>query len=63
MEHAKLKTFRSLLAAVLIALLAACAALPPQEGRRQTHALQNTEDTRLRGDFSPEERAHPGLSA
>ncbi|MFP3569764.1 phospholipase D family protein [Paraburkholderia sp. SIMBA_030] len=58
-----MKTFRSLLAAVLIALLAACAALPPQEGRRQTHALQNTEDTRLRGDFSPEERAHPGLSA
>jgi putative cardiolipin synthase len=54
---------RSLSAAFLAVLLIACASLPPQAGRTPSHALQDTEATRLGARFAPDEHAHPGDSA
>ena len=56
-------TFRGLVAVLLITLLAACASLPPQTGRTATHALTDTDGTRLAVAFVPQERKHPDNSA
>ncbi|SAL77209.1 phospholipase D/transphosphatidylase [Caballeronia terrestris] len=54
---------RRCLAALLVMLLNACASLPPQAGRIETHALQNTADTRLGVAFAPGEATHPADNA
>jgi putative cardiolipin synthase len=56
-------TFRGLVAVLLITLLSACASLPPQTGRTATHALTDTDGTRLAVAFIPQERKHPDNSA
>jgi putative cardiolipin synthase len=56
-------TFRGIVAVLLIALLSACASLPPQTGRTTTHALTDTDSTRLATAFIPQERKHPDNSA
>lgn len=56
-------TFRGLVAVLLITLLSACASLPPQTGRTATHALTDTDSTRLATAFIPQERKHPENSA
>ncbi len=56
-------TFRGIAAILLIALLSACASLPPQAGRNATHALTDTDSTRLGAAFVPQERKHPDSSA
>ncbi|MFM0397499.1 phospholipase D family protein [Paraburkholderia phytofirmans] len=56
-------TFRGLVAVLLITLLSACASLPPQAGRTTTHALTDTDNTRLGTAFVPQERKHPDNSA
>jgi putative cardiolipin synthase len=54
---------RSLIAAFVVVLLTSCASLPPQAGRVQTHALTDTQNTRLGEAFSAQERQHPDDSA
>ena len=54
---------RRLIALVLVVLLNACASLPPQTGRTETHAVQDTAGTRLGAAFAPGEAAHPGSNA
>ncbi|SAL26220.1 phospholipase D/transphosphatidylase [Caballeronia arvi] len=44
-------------------LMTACASLPPQSGRIETHALPDTASTRLGMMFSSSEAAHPGDNA
>ena len=44
-------------------LMSACASLPPQTGRTETHALTDTANTRLGTAFAPGEAAHPGDNA
>lgn len=56
-------TFRGIAAILLIALLSACASLPPQTGRNATHALTDTDSTQLGAAFVPQERKHPDSSA
>ncbi|PRX31238.1 putative cardiolipin synthase [Paraburkholderia sp. BL18I3N2] len=56
-------TLRGLVAVLLIMLLSACASLPPQTGRTTTHALTDTDSTRLATAFIPQERKHPDNSA
>ncbi|MFM0224373.1 phospholipase D family protein [Paraburkholderia dipogonis] len=56
-------TFRGIVAVLLITLLSACASLPPQTGRTTTHALTDTDTTRLGTAFIPQERKHPDNSA
>jgi putative cardiolipin synthase len=54
---------RNLGAACLLVLLASCASLPPQTGRTQTYALQDTETTPLAERFASGQQAHPDESA
>ncbi len=54
---------RRLIALMLALLLNACASLPPQTGRTETHAVQDTAGTRLGIAFAPGEAAHPGSNA
>jgi len=54
---------RSLLAALVVVLLTSCASLPPQVGRAPTHALTDTQATRLGAAFAPQDQQHPGESA
>jgi cardiolipin synthase C len=54
---------RSLIAFVLAIVLSACASLPPQTNRVETHALQDTGSTRLGTIFAPEEQSHPDETA
>jgi putative cardiolipin synthase len=54
---------RSLLAAFTVALLTSCASLPPQTDRISTHAVADTQDTRLGVAFAPQEKQHPGETA
>ncbi|MBP0590575.1 phospholipase D family protein [Paraburkholderia sp. LEh10] len=56
-------TLRSLLAAFTVALLTSCASLPPQADRVATHALTDTQNTRLGVVFTPPEQRHPDESA
>ncbi|HZZ12956.1 MAG TPA: phospholipase D family protein [Paraburkholderia sp.] len=50
-------------AASLLALLSACASLPPQTGRVETHAVAPSATTRLGAAFAPQEQKHPGETA
>ena len=43
--------------------MTACASLPPQTGRVETHALTDTANTRLGMAFASSEAAHPGDNA
>ncbi|WP_109479611.1 phospholipase D family protein [Paraburkholderia sp. C35] len=54
---------RSLLAAFTVALLTSCASLPPQTERVQTHAVTDTQGTRLGIAFTPQEQRHPDETA
>ncbi|AET94298.1 phospholipase D/transphosphatidylase (plasmid) [Burkholderia sp. YI23] len=47
----------------LTLLMTACASLPPQSARVQTHALTDTANTRLGAAFASSEAAHPGDNA
>ncbi|WP_027796800.1 phospholipase D family protein [Paraburkholderia acidipaludis] len=58
-----MKKLHGFIASVLVFVLAACASLPPQSGRTQTFALQDTQSTRLGMVFAPDEQSHPGDSA
>jgi cardiolipin synthase C len=55
--------FRVVFAAFLLALLSACASLPPQTGRVETHAVQPSDSTRLGAAFAPQEQQHPDQTA
>ena len=55
--------FRALLAVLLLALLSACASLPPQTGRVETHAIEPSDSTRLGAVFTPQEQKHPDQTA
>src|SRR5262245_2535425 len=48
------------LVACCAVLLAACASLPPNEGRSVTHALHDTAATRLGSAVAADVAAHPG---
>ncbi|WP_321797935.1 phospholipase D family protein [Caballeronia sp. J97] len=50
---------RTWFTATLTLLLTACASLPPQTGRLETHALTDTTNTRLGTTFAASEAAHP----
>ncbi|MPW15662.1 phospholipase D family protein [Paraburkholderia sp. CNPSo 3157] len=54
---------RSLLAAFTVALLTSCASLPPQTDRVATHAVTDTQNTRLANAFTRQEQQHPDESA
>ncbi len=54
---------RTWIALALTLLMSACASLPPQTGRVQTHALADTGNTRLGTAFAASEAAHPGDNA
>ena len=56
-------TLRGIIAALALLVLSACAGLPPQAGRTETHAVTNTDSTRLGEAFAPQAEKHPGLSA
>jgi cardiolipin synthase C len=56
-------TLRGMIAALALLLLSACVGLPPQTGRTETHAMLDTDSTRLGIAFAPQEHEHPGLSA
>ncbi|CAG4888949.1 phospholipase D family protein [Paraburkholderia saeva] len=56
-------TFRATLVVLLVALLTACAGLPPQSSRIETHALEDTNTTRLGSVLVPQAQAHPDESA
>jgi len=58
-----MEKLRNIIAAFAVAMLAACASLPPQAGRTETHALDHTETTRLGAVFVPAEQQHPGSNA
>ncbi|WP_429301058.1 phospholipase D family protein [Paraburkholderia sp. GAS199] len=58
-----MKIFRTLCAVFLFSLLGACASLPPQTGRTETHAPTDTADTQLGAAFAPSEAQHPDQSA
>ncbi|WP_248323744.1 phospholipase D family protein [Caballeronia sp. Sq4a] len=51
------------IAVALTLLMTACASLPPQAGREETHALTDTASTRLGRSFAASEAAHPGDNA
>ncbi|TFH32559.1 MAG: phospholipase D family protein [Deltaproteobacteria bacterium] len=57
--HKKNLSFTTLLAVLMAALLAACATLPENVGRRETFAYPDTGDTRLGREIAREEEAHP----
>ncbi|WP_175942564.1 phospholipase D family protein [Caballeronia sp. BCC1704] len=50
-------------AVALMLLMTACASLPPQAEREESHALTDTSNTRLGRSFSTSEAAHPGDNA
>ena len=54
---------RNLVAAFAIVILTSCASLPPQAGRVPTHALTDTQATRLGAAFALRDWQHPGESA
>ncbi|MDE1180943.1 phospholipase D family protein [Paraburkholderia sp.] len=54
---------RTALTVLLIVLLSACAGLPPQSGRVESHAAEPSDSTRLGAAFSPQERQHPDQTA
>jgi putative cardiolipin synthase len=55
--------FRTAFAVLLVVLLSACASLPPQAGRIETHAIAPSDSTRLGAVFTPQERQHPDQTA
>ncbi|MFM0322610.1 phospholipase D family protein [Caballeronia glebae] len=55
--------FRNWFAIAFALLMTACASLPPQTGRMDTHALTDTANTRLGTTFAASEAAHPGDNA
>jgi putative cardiolipin synthase len=55
-------TLRGIIAALALLLLSACVGLPPQAGRTETHAVVDTDSTRLGTAFAPQEQKHAGLS-
>ncbi|BBU33084.1 phospholipase D family protein (plasmid) [Burkholderia sp. THE68] len=55
--------FRTWFAVALTLMMTACASLPPQTGRMETHALTDTANTRLGTAFVASEAAHPGDNA
>ena len=54
---------RTWFAVASMLLMSACASLPPQTGRVETHALTDTANTRLGTAFAASEAAHPGDNA
>ncbi|GJH18060.1 phospholipase D family protein [Caballeronia novacaledonica] len=54
---------RTWFAVTAMLLMSACASLPPQTGRVETHALTDTANTRLGTAFAASEAAHPGDNA
>jgi putative cardiolipin synthase len=56
-------TLRSLSAMLSLLALIACGSLPPQANREPTHAITDTENTRLGIAFRPQAEAHPGQDA
>ncbi|MGF6778585.1 phospholipase D family protein [Paraburkholderia sp. GAS334] len=54
---------RSTLAVFLVLFLSACVSLPPQADRTATHALEDTNTTRLGTMLMPEVHRHPDQSA
>lgn len=56
-------TLRGMLAAFALLILSACVGLPPQAGRTETHAITDTDSTRLGTAFAPQAEQHPGLTA
>ncbi|SAK45293.1 phospholipase D/transphosphatidylase [Caballeronia pedi] len=54
---------RTWFAVTLTLMMTACASLPPQTGRMETHALTDTANTRLGASFVASEAAHPGDNA
>ncbi|SAK87777.1 phospholipase D family protein [Caballeronia ptereochthonis] len=55
--------FAAFQAVALTLLMTACASLPPQTGRMESHALTDTGGTRLGTAFAASEAAHPGDNA
>jgi putative cardiolipin synthase len=55
--------FRTWFAVALTLMMTACASLPPQTGRMETHAPTDTANTRLGTAFVASEAAHPGDNA
>jgi cardiolipin synthase C len=55
--------FRAVFAVLLVALLSACASLPPQTARVDTHAIAPSDSTRLGAVFTPQEQKHPDQTA
>ena len=58
-----MEKLRNIIATFAVAMLAACAGLPPQAGRTETHALDHTETTHLGAVFVPAEQQHSGGNA
>ncbi|KDB06413.1 Phospholipase D-like domain containing protein [Burkholderia sp. lig30] len=56
-------TLRSLGAMLALLALVACASLPPLADRETTHAIADTDNTRLAIAFRPRAAAHPGQDA
>ncbi|SEB21068.1 phospholipase D family protein [Paraburkholderia sartisoli] len=56
-------TFRATFAIFLVTLLSACVGLPPQSTRVESHALYDTNTTRLGTVLVPQAQEHPGESA
>jgi putative cardiolipin synthase len=56
-------TLRGIITALALLVLSACVGLPPQAGRTETHAVTDTDSTRLGEAFAPQAEKHPGLSA
>ena len=54
---------RNLVAAFAVVLSTSCGSLPPQADRVPTHALTDTQVTRLGAAFAPTDQQHPGESA
>src|SRR5262245_15041492 len=55
-----MKQGRAWLAAVALSLTAGCVSLPPLEGRTESTALVNTDETRLGRAIAARAAAHPG---
>lgn len=56
-------SLRIVFAVLLLALLPACASLPPQTERIETHAIAPSDSTRLGAAFTPGEQKHPDETA
>ena len=61
-QHGLRCLYRMVVAGAMGALVAACAVLPPLDGRSETHAYTDTAQTRLGQSLSGGVAAHPGQS-